>query len=75
MDTNNGTIRHLLDDEKDMEAKSLFLEKALVEIESDDELKSLKRMSKPRRINKMRNKPCVCGSGKKFKKCCWNETH
>jgi uncharacterized protein YecA (UPF0149 family) len=19
----------------------------------------------------MRNKPCLCGSGKKFKKCCW----
>lgn len=19
-----------------------------------------------------RNKPCACGSGKKFKKCCWN---
>ena len=21
--------------------------------------------------NNLRNKPCVCGSGKKFKKCCW----
>ncbi|WP_390620476.1 SEC-C metal-binding domain-containing protein [Poriferisphaera corsica] len=20
-----------------------------------------------------RNKPCECGSGKKYKKCCWNK--
>lgn len=20
----------------------------------------------------MRNKPCICGSGKKFKRCCWH---
>jgi uncharacterized protein YecA (UPF0149 family) len=25
------------------------------------------------RKNSMRNKPCGCGSGKKFKKCCWNK--
>ena len=25
--------------------------------------------------NKMRNKLCVCGSGKKFKKCCINNIH
>ena len=23
--------------------------------------------------NNLRNKPCVCGSGKKFKKCCWGK--
>lgn len=22
-----------------------------------------------------RNQPCACGSGKKFKKCCWNPKH
>jgi uncharacterized protein YecA (UPF0149 family) len=22
--------------------------------------------------NSLRNKPCPCGSGKKFKKCCWH---
>lgn len=26
-----------------------------------------------RRKNSYRNKPCVCGSGKKFKKCCWTK--
>ena len=24
--------------------------------------------------NSLRNKPCSCGSGIKFKKCCWNKT-
>jgi uncharacterized protein YecA (UPF0149 family) len=31
------------------------------------------RMNKDRRKNWMRNKPCPCNSGKKFKKCCWNQ--
>ena len=26
-----------------------------------------------RRKNYMRNQPCVCGSGTKFKRCCWNK--
>lgn len=25
------------------------------------------------RKNHMRNKPCPCGSGRKFKACCWNK--
>jgi len=25
------------------------------------------------RKNYMRNQSCVCGSGKKFKKCCWSQ--
>lgn len=25
------------------------------------------------RKNNMRNKPCICGSGKKFKRCCWSK--
>ena len=28
-------------------------------------------MSKKKKLG--RNEPCHCGSGKKFKKCCWNE--
>ena len=28
----------------------------------------------PRRVDKVgRNEPCPCGSGKKYKKCCWNK--
>jgi len=28
---------------------------------------------KKKKSNKDRNKPCPCGSGKKYKKCCWNK--
>ena len=31
----------------------------------------LRKMSLSKRKNWMRNKPCICLSGKKFKKCCW----
>lgn len=39
----------------------------------EEEVKKVKRMSKPRRKNWMRNKPCLCGSGRKFKLCCWGK--
>ncbi len=40
---------------------------------TDDEEKLLMPLSKRRRKGVMRNQPCVCGSGKKFKKCCWHK--
>ena len=40
---------------------------ALTKEEADE----LEPLPKKVRKNKMRNKPCVCGSGIKFKKCCW----
>jgi len=27
----------------------------------------------PRTCNQLRNVPCLCGSGKKYKKCCWSK--
>ena len=39
----------------------------------DEELQTVVRMDRAERKNWMRNKPCPCGSGKKFKKCCWNK--
>ncbi len=36
-----------------------------------EDVSKMRRMSKPRRKNYMRNKSCPCGSGDKFKKCCW----
>ena len=39
----------------------------------DEDVPKVKRMAKPRRKNWMRNKPCICGSKKKFKRCCWNK--
>lgn len=46
--------------------------KPLIPIEEKyrDELEC---MSKSARKNWMRNKPCPCESGKKFKRCCWNK--
>ena len=39
----------------------------------DKDIKMLTKMAKPRRKNWMRNQPCICESGKKFKYCCWNK--
>ena len=38
----------------------------------EKDLTKLKHMAKFRRKGWMRNQPCICGSGKKFKKCCWS---
>ena len=40
---------------------------------TNDEHEELLPLSKPKRKNAMRNRECVCGSGKKFKKCCWSK--
>ena len=36
------------------------------------QVNTLEGMPPNRRKNSMRNQPCPCGSGKKFKKCCWS---
>ena len=38
-----------------------------------DELEETVNMDRTKRKNWMRNKPCICGSQKKFKKCCWGK--
>ncbi len=40
---------------------------------SDNEVKTMKPLEPRIRKNIMRNKPCPCGSNKKFKKCCWSK--
>ncbi len=70
MDTNSGEIRYLTEDGKDV--MSLFKDDNLVEIDKKD-IGKLKHMAKPRRKNWMRNQPCICGSGLKFKNCCWSK--
>ena len=63
MDT-SGNIRELLENE----------EPKINEIKiTKDEAEKFRRKSKRIRKNNMRNKPCPCGSGKKFKKCCWTQ--
>lgn len=44
----------------------------LIEL-SDNEHKTLKPQSPTKRKNYMRNKPCPCKSGQKFKACCWGK--
>ena len=38
---------------------------------SNVQARELSKLPYRKRKNWMRNQPCVCGSGKKFKKCCW----
>ncbi len=40
---------------------------------SESEFEELEPLDPPQRKNKMRNKPCRCGSGIKFKRCCWSK--
>eukprot|EP00455_Lapot_gusevi_P040232 TRINITY_DN4543_c0_g1_i1.p1 TRINITY_DN4543_c0_g1~~TRINITY_DN4543_c0_g1_i1.p1 ORF type:complete len:158 (-),score=12.64 TRINITY_DN4543_c0_g1_i1:195-668(-) len=44
--------------------------------EEDDEtpVDDSKAPQMPKRLSKLANKPCPCGSGKKFKKCCSPQT-
>jgi len=35
--------------------------------------KELEPLGELKRKGYMRNQPCVCGSGDKFKKCCWDQ--
>lgn len=55
-------------DERDMTSK----QKRLMHVSTRDNRSTLGRLRIERR-NSFRNKPCPCGSGRKFKKCCWNK--
>lgn len=77
MDTRGNLYRGIT------EAETAELEKMRTEINdkhsnawfmlSDGEYRELKPLTVIDRKNKFRNKPCPCGSGKKFKKCCFNK--
>ena len=57
-------------DEDEFPSIAQQLQDGLVPMTNDD-LRETVNMNKTKRKNWMRNKPCICGSGKKFKKCCW----
>ena len=40
---------------------------------TEEETGKLLPLDKQKRKGWMRNQPCVCGSGNKFKRCCWNK--
>lgn len=68
MDCRSGEIHNFEDIKKDR-PKEL---KHFVPL-SDELAKELEPLGGRQRKNYMRNKLCVCGSGKKFKRCCWNK--
>ena len=40
---------------------------------NSEKARELSMQSFKTRKNWMRNQPCICGSGKKFKRCCWTK--
>lgn len=38
---------------------------------TEEQAEIMEPMTKHKRKGYMRNQPCICGSGEKFKKCCW----
>lgn len=40
---------------------------------TEKQAESAKQMDFPTRKNYMRNRPCPCNSGRKFKRCCWSK--
>lgn len=60
----SGHLRYLSEDEQPAINEMLVTE---------DEAKVLQKQPLRKRKNWMRNKPCICESGKKFKHCCWTK--
>ena len=77
MDCNTGKIYEL----QQAEAREMAEELHELEKEagrrlaplSERQHEELKPMGNIQRKGYMRNQPCVCGSGKKFKRCCWSK--
>jgi len=77
MDCNNGSLHQLNQPEREA-----FERDMMANIERDGhrlaplnerQHKELTLMNAHQRKGYMRNQPCVCGSGKKFKRCCWSK--
>jgi len=64
-----GHLHRVMDDETMDEAKRR-LGRDLFPVAEED-VEELRERSPAERKNWMRNKPCPCGSGRKFKKCHW----
>lgn len=58
--------------ESQKEFMSKMLSEKLIPLTEPD-YQELAPLSKNARKNNMRNKPCICGSSKKFKKFCWGK--
>ncbi len=71
MELNTGRIFHADDFPDEESFAKQIAERKLVPL-SDRQFEELKPMGRKQRKGYMRNQPCICGSGKKFKKCCWD---
>jgi len=69
MDCSNGRI-HLVDQDV---KEALSQEGRPLAPLNDRQHRELTPMNAHQRKGYMRNQPCVCGSGKKFKRCCWGK--
>ena len=65
-----GYLHHLTPEQ----AKQFEIDnhKPLIEL-SENQHRQLQPQPPTKRKNWMRNQPCVCGSGRKFKVCCWSK--
>lgn len=78
MHTQSFEINRLSDEEmREMErafsdTRAFSEERKLVEL-TESEVKDLETRKPFERKGWMRNQPYVCGSGKKFKRCCWSK--
>lgn len=69
-----GNIHHLTDAQAEY-MRALFDEHSgdaeMIPLTKKQAVKAESMPSKEKRKGYMRNQPCACGSGKKFKRCCW----
>lgn len=68
MDTQGNLYRLSSEEMRKFEEKN---DKRLIAL-TEEQYQALEPMSLSRRKGHMRNKPCPCGSGAKFKRCCWH---
>ena len=84
MDTETGEIvdfKQLRQMSRIEKAKYIPIEDAVMTLKQQREMqvskfdnRSLLGKLRIRHRNRLRNQPCPCGSGLKFKKCCWHKT-
>jgi uncharacterized protein YecA (UPF0149 family) len=84
MDTDTGkivTTEELAKMDKFFQEKSIPIDEQLMTLKQRENMQVSKFDNRSalgkirvRARNSMRNKPCPCGSGIKFKKCCWSRT-
>lgn len=71
MDCRTGDIHHFANDEARAQMER-ELKRQLAPL-TTAEAGELEQLPREKRKNRMRNKPCPCGSNTKFKRCCWSK--